>query len=336
MMRGLAGIAFLAGAAVCAELGAAQQHAREKPPLFRITTDDFWLNLHQYLYVLGRAEAKMPDATRRAVAGAPEDQAKRLSALSSVERTSWVEAVRFYADGVSRQDAVFDRRLIDIGNALARAGSRESVNDVELEAGLKSTLERVAPTYRKGWWSAHRDSNERWKSAIDPVLSRDGDALVAFVTRAYGMTWPRDGYPVRVVVYANWAGAFSTTGPLLMISSFDSGNIGMHAVETIIHESMHQWDDEMWELLRAQAKAQGTLISGELTHAMIWLTAGEAIRSRIPDHEPYAVANGMWTRSLGRFKPALDAAWLPWLRGKGTRDAAIAELIKLVPEVPKR
>jgi hypothetical protein len=336
MVLRLAGVAGLLAAAVCADLGAARQQAGETKPLFVITTDDFWLNLHHYLYVLGRAEAKMPDATRRAVAGAPEDHAKGLSALSSVERANWLEAVRFYAQGVSRQDVVFDRPLIDISNALASAGSRGSLDAVALDTDLKATLERAAPIYRKAWWIAHRESNHRWKSAIDPLLSKDGDALVAFVTGAYEMPWPRDGYPVRVVAYANWAGAFSTTGPLLLISSLDSGNRGLHALETVIHESMHQWDDAVWELLRAQAKAQGKFISNELTHAMIWLTAGEAIRARVPDHEPYAVANGMWTRGLGRFKPALDVAWIPRLRGEKTREAAIAELVKLVPDVPKR
>jgi hypothetical protein len=53
------------------------------------------------------------------------------------------------------------------------------------------------------------------------VKARHGDALVAFVARAYGMTWPPDRYPVRVVAYSNWAGGFSTTSPLLLISSLD-------------------------------------------------------------------------------------------------------------------
>jgi hypothetical protein len=146
------------------------------------------------------------------------------------------------------------------------------------------------------------------------------------------MSWPADGYPVRVVAFANWAGAFSTKGPLLLISSYDSGNTGLSALETVIHESMHQWDDPVWALLLEQARAQRRFISGELTHAMIFFTAGEAVRSRVPDYVPYAVTNGMWERRMGRFKPALDAAWLPWLRGDGTRDAAIAALVKLVPE----
>ena len=39
-------------------------------PIFRFETDGFWPNLHHFLYVLGRVEAKMPDIKREAVAGA--------------------------------------------------------------------------------------------------------------------------------------------------------------------------------------------------------------------------------------------------------------------------
>ena len=31
-------------------------------PIFRFEADGFWLNLHHFLYVLGRARAKMPDS----------------------------------------------------------------------------------------------------------------------------------------------------------------------------------------------------------------------------------------------------------------------------------
>lgn len=316
---------------VCTAAGLAAQLASAPPP-FRVSTGDFWLNLHHYLYVLGRAELKMPDASRRAVADAPADQAKGLETVTPAERELWLEGVRAYAAGPSRQDPVFDEPMIETGNALARAGDRNTLEGVAIETAIRTTLERVAPIYRKAWWPSHRAANERWKEGIDPLIEEHGAALVAYVTRVYGMPWPSDGYPVRVVAFSNWAGAFSTTGPLLVMSSFDRGNTGLSALETVVHESMHQWDDPAWALLLAQAKAQRRYISRDLTHAMIFFTAGEAVRSRVPDHVPYAVTNGMWERRMGRFKPALDSAWLPWLRGDGTRDAAIAALVKLVPE----
>jgi hypothetical protein len=207
---------------------------------------------------------------------------------------------------------------------------------VAVDARIRATLERAAPIYRKAWWPAHRASNERWKAAIDPLIDEHAAALVAYVTRAYGMPWPSAGYPVRVVAFSNWAGAFSTTGPLPVISSYDSGNTGLSALETVLHESMHQWDDPVWALLLEQAKAQRRYISADLTHAMIFFTAGEAVRSRVPGYLPYAATNGIWDRGMGRFKPALEAAWLPWLGGEGTRDGALAAVVQRVPEARGR
>ncbi len=39
--------------------------------IFVFHTGEFWLNLHHFLYVLGRAENKERDTSREAVAGAP-------------------------------------------------------------------------------------------------------------------------------------------------------------------------------------------------------------------------------------------------------------------------
>ena len=89
------------------------------PPIFRFNTDEFWLNLHHFLYVLGRAEAKMPDASRAAVAGAPADAEQGLAALTADQRQTWREAVAFYAAGPGRKDATFDEPLSAIAAALA-------------------------------------------------------------------------------------------------------------------------------------------------------------------------------------------------------------------------
>ena len=45
--------------------------ASQKKPIFIFQTDEFWLNLHHFLYVLGRAQNKTSDASREAVIGAP-------------------------------------------------------------------------------------------------------------------------------------------------------------------------------------------------------------------------------------------------------------------------
>lgn len=95
--------------------------------IFVFHTDDVWLNLHQFLYVLGRHEAAMPDRMRRATAGAPVDADQGLAALPPDEQRAWREAVTFYAQDLSKLDAVFDERLIRAGQALAAAGNRPTL-----------------------------------------------------------------------------------------------------------------------------------------------------------------------------------------------------------------
>ncbi len=53
--------------------------------------------------------------------------------------------------------------------------------------------------------------------------------------------------------------------------------------------------------------------------------------------EPYAEKFGVWQRGMGPFKTALEEIWQPYLKGQGTRDEALTELIKRTAvEPPKR
>src|SRR2546430_15460556 len=96
--------------------------------IFNFHTDEFWLNLHHFLYVLGRAEAKMSDVSRDAVKDAPADAERGLATLTADERQRWHDAVMFYATGLSRKDAVFDGPLPAITNALADGDDRGTLD----------------------------------------------------------------------------------------------------------------------------------------------------------------------------------------------------------------
>jgi hypothetical protein len=80
-------------------------------PIFTIQSDDFWLNLHHFLYVLGRAELRAPDASRAAVAT--------------------------YAAGLSRKDAISGDPLPAIAGATASAGDQPTLANVD--GGLART-----------------------------------------------------------------------------------------------------------------------------------------------------------------------------------------------------
>jgi hypothetical protein len=295
-------------------------------PIFRFETGGFWLNLHHFLYVLGRAEAATPDSAREAVAGAPADAARGGAQMTPEERVAWAAAVLAYSSGLSRKDVVFDDPLPELAGALARAGDRASLEGAGVDPLAAATLESVAGVYRRVWWPAHRAANERWTAAIQPLLDRHGDRVLAYITRAYAKPWPAGGYPVQVAAYSNWAGAYSTKGNLLVLASLDPALGGLQGLETVFHEAMHQWDDEVWEELIAHARRLNIRVSGRVTHAMIFYTAGEAVRSVEPSHVPYAEAAGVWGRGMAQFKRPLVEVWKPWLDGQGTRDAALAAL----------
>ena len=299
-------------------------------PIFRFEADEFWLNLHHFLYVLGRADAKMADAAREAVAGAPADEARGLDTLTSDQRRAWRDAVAFYAAGPSRKDLIFDGPLAAITQALADADAAASLSGTAIDAAAIATLERAAPIYRQAWWPAHRASNHARQSEIQALVDRHGRAVLQFITRAYGMEWPAQGYPVHFSAWANWAGAYSSTtgkGNLLVVSSRDRGTAGALGLETVFHEGMHQWDSAVSALLGEQARRIDKRTPPGLSHAMIFFTAGEAVKRVIAGHVPAADALGVWGRGFQSMKAPIEETWKPYLDGQGTRDEALAALV---------
>jgi uncharacterized protein (DUF2236 family) len=71
-----------------------------------------------------------------------------------------------------------------------------------------------------------------------------------------------------------------------------------------------------------------------LSHGLIFFTAGEAVRRIYSEHVPYAYKFGVWQRRSTREREALEEIWKPYLAGRGTRDEAIAELVKRLAAQP--
>jgi hypothetical protein len=315
----------------CAVLASLDARAAA-PVLVTFSADDFWLNLHHFLYVLGRAQNGAADAQRPEVAGAPKEQDKLLATLNATDQQRWRDAVTVYAKGLSKGDVISDDKLIAATNALARIGGASKLDNAAqaLPADVVIALQNAAPLYRKALWGTHDRSNQQWVKDAKALVDRLGAQVLAFITRAYQLPWPNAGYPVHVSAFTNWAGAYSTDGPLLVISSYDEGLRGPAALETVFHEASHQWDEPMLAKLQEIGRTLGKKVPEGLTHAMIWMTAGEAVRQAVPGYVPIAEAGGLWLRGANpSLRPALESAWLPFLRGAGDRDSALTALMKL-------
>lgn len=316
----------LAGSSLnlCASQSKAKVVVRSTP-IFNFHDDEFWLNLHHFLYVLGRAENKTRDSARAAVSAAPADQQQGMARLTTQEQATWKEAVLNYAAGPAKKDLVFDDPLPAVTLALAKAGDAKSLEGVE--PSIAAVLVRAAPIYRKAWWSKHQAANKAWRKEIEGLVKRYGTLVLSFITKAYGMEWIARGYDVHLSAYCNWAGAYSTTGNLLVVSSLAEGNQGTMGLETVFHEGMHQWDDSVDAALKEQARRINKPVPDRLSHALIFFTAGEAVRHLVPAHTPYADKSGVWQRGMTREREVLTELWKPYLEGHGTRDEAFAAII---------
>ncbi len=184
------------------------RHTRS-PTIFIFHSDEFWLNLHHFLYVLGRVENKERDISREAVSGAPADQERGLAKLNTNEQKVWREAVASYATGLSKKDVVFDAPLPALASALARAGESKTLSDSEIDPAVAAILQKAASIYRKVWWKQHHEANRNWQKSIQALVDRHGAAVLAFITKAYKLDWPAAGFPIHVAAYSNWAGAYS-------------------------------------------------------------------------------------------------------------------------------
>jgi hypothetical protein len=311
----------------------------QPPPstIFRIETDEFWLNLHHFLYVAGRAQAKLGDAKREAVVDAPAEAERGLSTLNAEEQADWREAVTSYASGLSLKDAIREEPMPTVTAALADADDSPTVAGVAIDAPVRQALERAAPAYRKGWWPAHRSANRAWRASMEALVAQHGQAMLDFLTRAYGLQWPAAGFAVHAARFSTWAGAYSSSRGVLVIASGYPGNGGLRGLEALFHEGMHQWDDQVYALLGAQAKALNVTVPVDMPHALIWVTAGEAVRRLDPTYVRTVDTLGIWNgRSSGapgpllRLKAPLEETWLPYLGGRGTRDEALAALLAKV------
>ncbi len=257
--------------------------------------------------MLGRAEAKERDAAREAVAGAPADAEKGLASLNEGERQVWRAAVTAYAGGLSKKDTVFDATLPALTTALARAGDAPvapAAPELTRESGPEPTrgsarerrirrdsMPRHAPHSKAsrpsiGGYGGRRIAPRirRGAPATQSLVDRHGRAILDFLTKAYGQPWPADGYAVHLSMYANWAGAYSTDGHLLVVATNPAaGTSGLDGLETVFHEGMHQWDDGMIATIKELASANNLPAPPRLVaraHLLHRRRCGEARRAR--------------------------------------------------------
>lgn len=292
----------------------------------------FWVNLHHFLYL--EALTERPQEARRPANLSPEDLTM-LHALTPQEHAIWEEAVTYYAHSMIQRDLLFDRDLIAIQIALEDAEASPNLVGTDLPPELKSVLQKGAPIYRSHWWPAHDRKNRAWIEQIEPLVAQYGNSLKNSLAKIYETPWP--GGPVRVdmVMYANWAGAYTTLNPArVTISASEPANPEAGALETVFHESSHALVDKMRAAMDEAAAAENAhragppFQPGSIWHAVLFYTAGALVARQIPGYVPFADRAGLWKRAWPDPDRALIAKdWQPHIDGVTGLQPALTKLV---------
>jgi hypothetical protein len=161
---------------------------------------------------------------------------------------------------------------------------------------------------------------------MEKLLAAHGAPISVAIAKAWGRKWPAEPVVVNLAAYANWAGAYSTNG-LIVVGSLNRETSGTEGLETLFHETMHEWDDDFQKNISRAAAAAKVQSPRNLLHSLIFFTAGYAVAAECPGHTPYADAAGIWKRGLFS-RDRIAAEWTPYLEGRRKLEDALDRLVR--------
>lgn len=284
--------------------------------------NSFWMSLHQTL---------MTDAMRASP--------RELTGLSAEEQATWNDAVAAYKTAGGSSDLTFSKPMMITNDAITQIADDGSqpAND----APLAETLNRVAPIYRKYWWTNDDQTNRFFIDYAAAMLRDGGQELIKEHERVYHATWPN-----RIRVYitpsAGPFGAYTMTGltggVITTMSSRDSGYQGLRALEMLLHESSHAIVNPVKgvvaDAISASAKKRGINPPHDLWHAILFATSGELTRRFLKERgvEAYVPSSeDLFTRAWPMYRQPVEKYWFPYLNREGTLEDAIDKIIESIP-----
>ncbi len=305
------------------------------PPLVApqlVFQSDFWLNLHNFLYKEAKRRERVDDDGAGA-AGNLRADTLGVRALTAAEQRRWDAALAYYTREVLSDRMGMGDSLVTRVNDRLAAAPEESLEGARLDSTLAMTLAGVAPIYRAVWWPIQNRHNEAWISASRGLVDRYGGCVFPELARLLERQWPAEPIVIHATTYASWFGAYTTTatGPNVTISTNAIGNQETYALESILHESAHaglllQTGDSV---MSHDAASRGIALGPDLSHLVLFYTAGEIVSRVIPTHVPYAERFGIWSRNseMERLQGVLADTWKPYLAGRTPFEQALDAIV---------
>ena len=319
-------------------------------PVFELHSG-FWINLHHTLYYEARQRRAFLSRDGKATKSAAPKSALAGKGPTDAEQKAWDDAVGYYMVNYADKDLLFTTELVQLKDQLGDfedcdelSGRKRKFCDAGLPPNLTQVLEAAAPVYRAHLWPEHDQANRRWILQVAPLVREQGVGLSERLADIYQTRWPHEKIRVDVVAYANWAGAYTTVGPLrVTISSLDARNQGPQAFEVLFHEGSHGIAETVETAIIRECRQRDKPIPRDLWHALVFYTTGEVIRTvltsspagrtdkgKVPagnGYDAYAFREGLYQRGWKSYLELLQRFWQPYLDGKASFDDAIARMV---------
>jgi hypothetical protein len=280
--------------------------------------NSFWMSLHQTL-----------------INDAMSKKSREVEALSADEQKAWSDAVADYRASGGEGDMTFARPMAITTDALSQVA--DDATEPLIDAPLAEALKRAAPVYRAHWWEGDAVANQFFIRYAAGMLLDAGDELVRQHEAVYRMPWPQK-ISLYVTPFAGPFGAYTMTGRaggvITTMSCRDEGYQGLHALEMILHESSHAvvWPSKgtVAAAIAAASKKHNLSPPNQLWHALLFMTSSEltkralarrGVTNFVPSSED------LFTRVWPKYRAAVDKYWLPYLRGEGTLEEAVARIV---------
>ena len=337
--RLLSGAALGLVAFTAAAVGAA---APQKPgdtlqtrtaPVFEFHSN-FWVNLHQVLFHEALVRIGKPDRRLQSNVSLAAPQ------MSEQDTAEWNTAVRFYVESFGSRQELFDPEMVEINDRLAtQPDDGATRNTAGLPLPVVSTLQSVAPIYRKYWWPAHNRSNEDWISFQTTLVKSLGPKIATAMEKDLQQQRPAGPLRVDVCYYVPQIGhAYTTEGPPPHTTFSSSGTQlqDLSGFETLFHEASHSFASTMTDALFAECGAEKKQC-GDLWHAVLFYTAGVETRRALPSADqanftPYAYRYGLYDRGdYPKYRRVLETHWQAYLDGKTDFASAVHSMVADLP-----
>jgi hypothetical protein len=291
-----------------------------------------WLNLYNFLVKSAKHARGIEDDGLGARGYVSEDTAA-VRPLTPTERREWDSAVEFFARAVVPDRMGIDSLVQRVNNVLAHASPNDTLDGTSLHPAIRRVLEDVMPLYRSAWWPVHDGRNRAWIGAIQTALIQRERCLVRRAESVFRAPWPATPIHVDASVYASWFGAYSTHPPArITVSANARGTQESYGVEVLLHEAGHSMLAPLDSALSVEAARRDKALPSELSHLVLFYTAGALVREQEPRYAGFAEEFGVWQRNAltREYHRIIAREWQPYLSGQRSFAEAIVGLVERI------